>query len=106
MIQVIQAKSMQNAANPHGVQAQRLHGTEHVNVTLITLQPGEALKIHSTPVDAFFYALEGQGIVEIADERAPMPADTLVHSPKGTPHRLLNESDGVFRFLVVKTPAP
>lgn len=81
MIQVIQAKAAQEMPNPHGVQARRLHATDHVQVTMITLQPGQALKTHTTPVDAFFYALEGEGIVEIGDERAAMTADTLVHSP-------------------------
>ncbi len=104
-MQVIRATTQQDSPNPHGVKAQQLHGTEHVQVTLITLQPGESLKTHTTPVDAFFYALEGEGIVEIAEERETMTADTLVHSPKGIPHRLLNEGDEVFRFLVVKTPA-
>ncbi len=104
-MQVIRATTQQDSPNPHGVKAQQLHGTEHVQVTLITLQPGESLKTHTTPVDAFFYALEGEGIVEIAEERETMTADTLVHSPKGIPHRLLNEGGQVFRFLVVKTPA-
>lgn len=102
---VVQAKKADETANPHGVRAQSLHTTEHVQVTMITLQPGEALKTHTTPVDATFYGLEGEGIVEIGDEREPMAADTLVHSPKGIPHRLLNEGGEVFRFLVIKTPA-
>jgi len=103
-VRLVQAKDAQNTANPHGVQAQALHSTEHVQATLITLQPGQALKTHTTPVDALFYGLEGVGIVEIGDERETMTADTLVHSPKGIPHRLLNEGDQVFRFLVIKTP--
>jgi quercetin dioxygenase-like cupin family protein len=102
---VVQAKTAQETPNPHGVQAQSLHTTEHVQVTMITLQPGQALKLHTTPVDATFYGLEGEGIVEIGDERATMTADTLVHSPKGIPHRLLNQGAEAFRFLVIKTPA-
>ncbi len=104
-MQIVQARNAQHTPNPHGVQAQALHSTEHVQVTLITLRPGEALKTHVTPVDAIFYGLEGEGVVEIGDERATIGADTLVHSPKGIPHRLLNEGGEVFRFLVIKTPA-
>ena len=59
-----------------------------------------------TPVDVFFYVLEGEGVVEIGGERETVSRDTLVESPVRIPHRLLNESDGVFRFLVVKTPRP
>jgi len=73
---------------------------------MVTLQPGEALKLHITPVDVFFYVLEGRGIVEIGDEREEISTDTLTVSPARIPHRLLNESDTIFRFLVVKTPRP
>lgn len=104
-MKIIEAKNAARTANPHGVSAQPLHGTEHIQVTMITLQPGEALKTHTTPVDAVFYGLEGTGIVEIGDERAAMGQDSLVHSPKEIPHRLINESDSQFRFLVIKTPA-
>jgi mannose-6-phosphate isomerase-like protein (cupin superfamily) len=64
------------------------------------------LKLHRTPVDVFFYVLQGQGVVEIGGEQQTVPADTLIESPARIPHRLLNPSDGVFRVLVVKTPRP
>ena len=92
--------------NPHGVSAREVLSHEHAQVVMLTLQPGEALKRHITPVDVFFYALAGEGVVEIGDERQTVSPDTLVESPARIPHRLLNESDGVFRCLVVKTPRP
>lgn len=90
-------KSTESADSP-------LHATENVVVTMIVLQPGEKLRLHATPVDAFFYGLEGKGVVEIGDEHQSISADMLVHSPARIPHRLMNESNSVFRFLVVKTP--
>ncbi|MFH0916655.1 MAG: cupin domain-containing protein [bacterium] len=90
--------------NPHGVDARGLHSTEHVQVSMITLKPGEGLKLHLTPVDAFFYVLEGTGKVEIGDEIEEVTTDTLIDSPARIPHRLFNEGDSDFRFLVVKTP--
>ena len=103
---IIDALTATDDPNPHGVSARGLHATEHVQVIMVTLQPGEALKLHITPVDVFFYVLEGRGIVEIGDEREQISADTLTISPARIPHRLLNESDTLFRFLVVKTPRP
>ena len=73
---------------------------------MVTLQPGEALKLHVTPVDVFFHVLEGEGVVEIGDEKEQVSADMLIHSPARIPHRLINDGDEVFRFLVVKTPRP
>jgi quercetin dioxygenase-like cupin family protein len=90
--------------NPHGVSAKKLHDTEHVSVVLIALEPGEGLKRHTTPVDVFFYVLEGEGIVEIGDERERVERDSLIHSPARIPHLLENDGEKPFRFLVVKTP--
>lgn len=55
-------------------------------------------------MDAFFYVLEGQGVVEIGGEQQRVSQDQLIVSPARIPHRLWNESEAVFRFLVVKTP--
>ncbi len=92
--------------NPHHVDARKIYDSPHAMVVVITLQPGEALKKHSTPGDVFFYVLEGTGIVEIGDERTSVDKDMLVESPARIPHRWINESPNVFRVLVVKVPKP
>jgi len=92
--------------NPHRVDARQVYNSEHAVAVVITLQPGEALKKHITPVDVFFYTLEGTGTVEIGDERETVGAGVLVESPAGIPHRWMNGSAGVFRVLVVKVPRP
>jgi mannose-6-phosphate isomerase-like protein (cupin superfamily) len=104
-MKIVDALTAPEGPNPHGVSARAVHANEHVQVTLLTLQPGEALKLHVTPVDVFLYALQGRGVVEIGGERAEIGPDTLVDSPARIPHRLLNEGQEVFRCLVVKTPA-
>jgi len=106
MIKIVRAWETAEVPNPHDVSARRLHETEHVEVVMVTLQPGEALKLHVTPVDVFFYVLEGRGIVEIGGEREEAASDMLIVSPARIPHRLLNEGDEVFRFLVARTPRP
>jgi quercetin dioxygenase-like cupin family protein len=103
-MKIVNALEAPEAPNPHGVSARGLHSTEHVQVSMVTLQPGEALRRHVTPVDAFFYVLEGEGMVEIGEERERVSTDMLIHSPARIPHRLINDGDAVFRFLVVKTP--
>ena len=103
-MRIVDALQAPEAPNPHGVSARPLHDTEHVQVTMVTLKPGESLKRHVTPVDAFFYVLEGEGAVEIGDESHTVREDMLIESPASIPHRLLNDGEWVFRFLVVKTP--
>lgn len=92
--------------NPHNVDARMVYSTENAAIVVITLQPGEALKLHKTPVDVFFYVLEGEGVVEIGGERETAGKDSLVESPANIPHRWINESDSVFKVLVGKVPRP
>ena len=106
IVNALQINESEDVRRIHNTSAYPLHANEHVIATMIALQPGESLRRHATPVDVFFYVLEGKGIVEIGDERQEVVADMLVVSPAQIPHRLLNESNSVFRFLVVKTPRP
>lgn len=92
--------------NPHHVDARKIYESPHAMAVVITLKPGEALKKHITPVDVFFYILEGTGVVEIGDEKQTVGKDMLVESPALVPHRWINESPAVFRVLVVKVPKP
>ncbi len=92
--------------NPHGVDARMIYNHDNAQVVHITLHPGESLKRHITPVDVFFYVLEGEGIIEIGDEKHTVQADTIIHSPAKIVHCWYNESDKPLRILVAKTPKP
>ena len=105
-MQTIEALKQPVMTNPHGVEARKLHDSEHAQAMHITLRPGESLKRHVTPVDVFFYVLEGTGVVEIGQESREVGPDTLVESPARNPHCWHNRSDALFRVLVVKTPRP
>ena len=105
-MQTITAGQIPVADNPHGVDVRHLHSTPHVVVSQITLEPGEVVKPHKAPVDAFFYVLEGTPAIEIEGEVITAAADTLVPSALGHVHAIRNESQTRARFLVVKTPNP
>lgn len=92
--------------NPHHVDARKVYDTEHATAVVITLQPRETLKKHMTPVDVFFYVLDGSGVVEIGDEKQSVVKDMVIESPARIPHLLFNDSKSVFRVLVVKVPKP
>lgn len=74
--------------------------------SLLPSGPVKHLKKHITPVDVFFYVLEGSGVIEIGSEKQTVGKDMLVESPARIPHRWSNESASVFRVLVVKVPKP
>ena len=105
-MKIIKIEDVEIAKTPHNVAVKKLFNFEHATIVHIELKPNEALKLHKTPVDVSFYVLEGDGIVEIGDERQKVRKDQLIFSPAKIPHRLLNESKSNFRFLVIKTPTP
>lgn len=91
---------------PHKVDVREMYNLPDAQVMHITLQPGEALKPHKTPVDVFFYILEGTPTIHIGEEAIAFPKDTIIESPKDIVHYLSNEGEGVARILVAKTPNP
>lgn len=105
-METINYKNINRINNPHGIDARMLHVNNDVQVVHIHLKPGESLKKHSTPVNVFFYVLQGDGIVEIGDEKQKVTKDMLIDSPQNISHCLYNESNNDFRVLVVKTPKP
>jgi len=103
-MKIIRLLNVNAFQNPHAVEAKRLYNTNNVEVIHMALKPGQSLKKHITPVDVFFYILEGKGVVEIGNEKQEVEKDMLIESPKNIPHLLSNTGQDVFRFLVVKLP--
>lgn len=91
---------------PHQVDVRKLYDTKNAVAVHITLKPGESLKKHVTPVDVFFYVLEGAGIVEIGEEKKEVEKDSLIESPANIMHCWYNESPEDLHFLVIKVPRP
>jgi mannose-6-phosphate isomerase-like protein (cupin superfamily) len=105
-MQTITADHFPVADNPHGVDVRHLHDTAHVVVSQITLEPGEVVRPHKAPVDAFFYVLEGMPSIDIEGETVTVSPNTLVPSAARHLHAIRNEGEERVRFLVVKTPNP
>ncbi len=105
-MKIINWKDQEIAKTPHGVDVRRLYDYDNAQVNHITLQPGESLKPHITPVDVFFYILEGAVDVRVGDETITVQQDNLVESPKDIVHCLSNSANQVARILVVKSPKP
>lgn len=93
------------SASPRGVNVKHLLSNDSVAVSNIFLQPGEAVPSHTTPVDVFFYIIEGKGRVQIGQEIAEVKEKDLIESPAGIPHALFAD-DYFFSVMVVKTPNP
>jgi len=105
-MKIVEVKNADISQNPHNVDVRKIYDTKNAQAAHITLKPGESLKRHITPVDVFFYVLEGKGIVEVGDEKKEVGPDTLIESPAKIVHCWYNESNEILRILVVKVPRP
>jgi quercetin dioxygenase-like cupin family protein len=105
-MEIIKVKDSTIIDTPHKVDVRKIYDKETAQAMHITLQPGEALKPHITPVDVFFYVLEGTPEIRVGDEIIKIESDSLVESPKDIVHCLYNNSDKTARILVVKAPKP
>jgi quercetin dioxygenase-like cupin family protein len=88
--------------NPHKIKAKKIFESPDAAVIHMTLNPGESLLSHVTPVDVFFYVLSGEPTIEIGKEKEKVSADSIIESPADIPHRVYNESETTAKFLVVK----
>jgi len=105
-MKVIRFQDQEQHPNPHGVDVRKLYDKASAQVSHITLQPGEGLKPHKTPVDVFFVVLEGTPTILVGEEEAVCEKDNLIESPANIVHNITNNSDGIDRILVVKAPRP
>ncbi|MFP4051664.1 MAG: cupin domain-containing protein [Thermoplasmata archaeon] len=64
----------------------RLIQEDEVQVVLLAFQPGQGLPVHTTPVDVFFYVIEGEPTIKVGDEEKAISAGNIVLSPKDIPH--------------------
>ncbi|QDA31175.1 cupin domain-containing protein [Thermococcus indicus] len=101
-MKVVRVEEAERVDNPHRVDVRKLMDEKSAQIFYITLKPGESLKRHTTPVDAFLYVLKGRGIVEVGDERAEVKKGTAVYLPKEVPHAVSNEGSLDMAFLVIK----
>lgn len=103
---ITKVKETKIAETPHKMDVRRLYDKESAQVMHLRLEPGQSLKPHITPVDVFFYVLEGTPDIMVGDETVTVEVDSVVDSPKDIIHCIYNNSDKDIRVLVVKAPRP
>ena len=97
-------KDLKVEENPHQVDVRQMYNHDNAQAMHMTLLPGQSLKPHITPVDVFFYVLEGTPTIQVGDDIITVEKDSLVESPKDIVHCISNSSDTLARILVVKAP--
>ena len=86
-------KDLKIQENPHQADVRQMYNHDIAQVMHMTMNPGQSLKPHITPVDVFFYVLEGTPTIQVGDEIITVEKDNLVESPKDIVHCISNSSD-------------
>lgn len=105
-MKITKLSEIEVAQTPHKIDARLMYDNENAQAVVITLNHGESLKPHITPVDVFFFVLEGLVDVRVGEETVTVEKNSLIESPKGIVHCLSNSSENITRILVVKAPKP
>ncbi len=79
-------------------------GCRSVTQFLGLVPPGRAPD-HFHKYDEVIYVLDGEGVLEIGGEQAPIRAGTCIHLPRTLVHCLANTGESELRLLGVFTPA-
>jgi quercetin dioxygenase-like cupin family protein len=67
----------------------------------VTARPGDGSPWHVHPdEDEWFYVLEGQFTVYVADKRLSLSAGSFAFGPKGIPHTFISEGPGDGKALI------
>lgn len=82
-------------ANPYpGVTRQRIvdrdTGAGSLSISLVTIEPGAAVKTHRHKIEEAMLVVEGEGLAILGSERMPIKAGETLHAPAGVQHGFVN----------------
>lgn len=82
-----------------------LYTGKHMQLVLMTLQPGQDIGAEVHPdIDQFFRIEQGEGIVEIDGARHPVKDDDAIIVPAGAPHNVIAGRGGPLKLYTLYGP--
>lgn len=105
-MKITKYQDQQVKETPHKIDVREMYNKASAQANLLALKSGESLKPHKTPVDVFFFIVEGRPTIHIGDESEVCEADTLIESPANIVHYISNDTESLARILIVKAPRP
>ncbi len=83
-----------------------VHGNVAQSLAEAIVAPGQRTHLHRhTLSEELYHITQGQGVMQLGDEKFPLtPGDTLC-IPPGTPHCIYNDGDSPLHILCCCSPA-
>ncbi len=74
--------------------------SQNISLAEASLKPGQSAEYHlHQKALEIYYILEGEGLMEIEDEKEKVYRDQAILIPPGNKHRITNTGDGQLRLL-------
>ncbi len=106
----MEKKSLQTIQefSPRGFVWRRVWQSDHLHCNIYCFEPGQQNSLHCHPVsNEVVFCWEGEGIIVVGNDQAPIKAGETVFVPADTPHGYLNTSqDRCMIITVVQCPLP
>ncbi len=83
-----------------GILSRVLHKDDRLNVTAFGFSAGQELSTHSAPTPAILYFLEGEGEVQLGNDKRAVRGGSFVYMPPNLPHGISATSP--LRMLLVQ----
>ncbi|MCH2109670.1 MAG: cupin domain-containing protein, partial [Polyangiaceae bacterium] len=94
-------KAYENRGNELKGVATPSMGSERLEVWSSSIAPGGSTPLHSHSSQEIFIILQGEGYVEIGEQRLPFRAPATIIAPANQPHRLFNTGSTPTKQIVV-----
>ncbi len=80
-------------------------GTKNLWIGTTTIDVGSKSNAHSHDVnEEVFYCVSGKGIIKVDDEEHEWTPGTVVFSPPGTVHQIINTGDVPLKYVCCVSP--
>ena len=80
-------------------------GSRQIDYRISTYQPMAYVERHAHKVqEQIYHVLEGEGLMDIGNERKVVRKHDVIFLPPGVPHSIQNTGLGDLTFIVVTTP--
>jgi len=103
-MKIIRSGKGEKLNTPVDFSAIKIFENKDVEFIKIDFEIDGFFKKHISPVDVWFYILEGKGEVEADDVKIDVIKGDLIYSPKGTAHKIRNIGELPLEILVIKIP--
>mgnify|MGYP001309673109 CR=1 FL=1 len=87
---------------PFNLDGRKMFTNEKVELVHLTLKPNEEIAPHVNPFDVIFFILEGEGTIFYESQEIKVSPNTSVYVEKDKQRGMRNETNKLFRVLVVK----